>query len=553
MRIDSGSISKLSNARFLSLIAELSPERRAQAVLARGAGDPAFFARYFLPHYCRLPFAPFHRRLFDWHLAMGGPTAAREGRRHALAAPRGHAKSTMVSLVLLLHDIVHRREEFVVLISATERQAQQRLRALRAELESGALAAAAPLEASSRRELLANGVRVEAYGAGCELRGISQRAWRPSKIVLDDAEDSACATSPRRREALVEWFGEVVEHLGDRFTNLLAIGTVLHERGLLATLLRRTDFTALRLRAVESFSSEKAHWARWRDLLLDRSSESPREDARAYFQLHAAAMLEGAGVLWPEKWSYEELMAALHLQGRRAFYQELQNSPLGPEDALFDAEAALRGAWDGASLRLFRAAGGREVESRRAAGGGVLRFGHLDLALGKGRERGRGDFSALAVVARLADGTLFAESLWARRAPPSEQVARLFAQHDAQPFTRLAVEGTGFQELLLLPIEEERARRRRARLRADLPIELVKPTARKESRIAALEPLLANGALALAPDLDEEFWEELAQFPRSRHDDALDALAGAVELARCAEAPRIADALTQGRRASPRF
>src|SRR5690606_41735477 len=54
--------------------------------------------------------------------------------RLALAAPRGSAKSTVASLILTLHDIVYEREPYILLISATKRQAQQRLAAIRKEL-----------------------------------------------------------------------------------------------------------------------------------------------------------------------------------------------------------------------------------------------------------------------------------------------------------------------------------------------------------------------------------------------------------------------------------
>ena len=44
--------------------------------------------------------------------------------------------------------------------------------------------------------------------------------------------------------------------------------------------------------------------------------------------------------------------------------------------------------------------------------------------------------------------------------------------------------------------------------------------------------LVANGWLAFDDSLPEEFWRELQAFPGGDHDDALDALEGAVDLAR---------------------
>jgi predicted phage terminase large subunit-like protein len=504
---------------------------RARLAFGRGAGHPDFFARHYLPEFTRLPFAPFHRMLFQWQLAMEAEDLAqRIGRRFAIAAPRGAAKSTIASLVLPLHDIAYRRERYIVLVSATERQAQGRLRAIAAALHATELAGHVTVEQSTQGVLAANGVRMEAYGAGQELRGLGWGPWRPTKVILDDAESSAAATSARRREALLDWFREVIEHLGAGYTHLLAVGTVLHEQGLLATLLRRPDFEGERLRSIVAFADPSPLWDEWRALLADQSQPRRRASAREFFEAHRDEMLRGAQVLWPEKEDYEQLLAQLAVQGRRAFFQEKQNAPLGPEDALFDPAAALRGTPGGGTLSIARAAEDGLRECRRAEFPREShRFGYLDAAMGGSR---RGDSAALARVARLPDGTLFAESLWVRRAPPREQVLRLFDEHAHHPFHRLAVEGTGFQELLMLPIEEERERRRRAGLPWDLPVEVVKPRQAKDARIAALEPLLASGALVLSPALPEEFWEQLANFPRVAHDDALDALAGAVELAR---------------------
>lgn len=516
-------------------MARSDPRHHRRLLGIRAEVDLGVFAGQALRDHVRLPFAPFHRELMRLHGRMGGvPWAERLGLRVALAAPRGSAKSTLVSLLLPLHDIVYRRESYIVLISATQRQAQQRLRALRGELTGRTrltswfpkLREPGCVEASARL-LIANGVRLEAFGAGSEMRGISHDSWRPTKIILDDAESSAAAESGRRRTHLIDWFREVVEHLGDRYTHLLAIGTILHREGLLAYLLARPDFEAIHCRSILSFADPSPRWDHWRRLLTDTGQSDRRERARAYFLAHRTAMEQGAEVLWPEKEDYEQLQVQLVTQGRRAFFQEKQNEPLGPEDALFEPERAWRGR---------RAAGGIEIlppGSHRAARHVPLEdlrlFGYHDAAMGK--HRGKGDFAALATVGLAPDSTLVAVSLWVRRAAPSAQVQNLFETHELEPFERLAIEGTGFQELLTLPIEAERRRRREAGRRHDLPVEVVKPSRRKESRIATLEPLLSSGRLVLAESLPEEFWRELQDFPRVEHDDALDALAEAVELA----------------------
>jgi len=531
-------ILKPSAPSFLKTIEQLPDVQRGALLRLRLEADPELFARFALPDHCRLPFAPVHRLLFDWHGAMGAePLSVRSGLRFALAAPRGSAKSTVASLILLLHDLVFQRERYIVLLSATERQARQRLRAVRAELEKGAARRLLPPTASldaSARSLVVGHTTLEAAGAGCELRGLNIDGWRPTKIILDDAESSRCADSPTARLRLLDWFAEVVEYLGDRYTHLLAVGTILHEKSLLGTLLRRADFTAHRARSIITHAGGAGGlWQEWRRRLLDLSDPDRRAAARTWFLQHRHTMQTGASVLWPEKEDYEELMCQLTLQGRRAFAQEKQNEPLGPEEALFSPEAILRGRWRDATLEIVRRDAGCEAVLRTiaTATAGARRVAWLDAALGKGRARQEGDFAALAVVLAFPDGTLFVERLDAQRIPPSVQVRRLFDCHEATPFHDLAIEGTGFQELLLLPIEEERRVRQRDGRRSDLPVRAIHPTRSKSARIAGLEPLLSSGRLVLGEGLDEELWEELRAWPRSAHDDALDALAGAVEIA----------------------
>lgn len=496
--------------------------------------DVEKFIETYLAAYCRLPFAPIHRVLMQWHGEMkAGEIIARRGRRYVMAAPRGSAKSTVASFALVLHDVVFQRERYIVLLSATERQARQRLRAISGELRRGPLSKLNN-EGETRfttGSILSHGVQVDAYGAGTEIRGITANGFRPTKIILDDAEASRAASSPRARERLLEWYTEIVEHLGDVYTHIVAVGTVLHERGLIATLMARPDFRVHRARSIESFATDADLWAQWRMRLMDFNDPDRRETARAFFLLHRAEMERGSAVLWPEKEDYEHLFTQLTLQGRRAFYQEKQNQPLGAEDALFDAERALRATENGTTMEIVSASGGAPIRRYEAFEKTARRFRFLDGAMGKGASRQKGDFAVLATVLLFPDRSLVLEDLWARRASPTEQVRRLFDAHAARPCERLAIEGTGFQELFTTLVEEERRARHRAGLLSDMPVTVLHPRRSKPARIASLEPMLANGTLALSPGLDEEFWEELANYPSTAHDDALDAAASAVSIA----------------------
>ena len=158
--------------------------------------------------------------------------------------------------------------------------------------------------------------------------------------------------------------------------------------------------------------------------------------------------------------------------------------------------------------------------------------GFLDSATGRAAGRNRGDCAAIATCGLDRAGCLYVLDLWLKRASPTQQIAAMFDLHEKWTYALFGLETNCFQQLLLLPIEEERERRKKAGRPWQIPIREVHHSQNKEMRIATLEPLVTNGWLRFAHDLPELFWAQLESFPRGEHDDALDALEAAVSLLR---------------------
>ncbi|UYV13441.1 MAG: hypothetical protein NCW75_03945 [Phycisphaera sp.] len=97
-----------------------------------GGRSPAVFARVYLDAHFALPASRMHTEMFE----MVGKATETRGQRIAVAAPRGHAKSTVVSVAYLLWSVLYGHEPHVLLISATREQAKQHLRNVRQELQS---------------------------------------------------------------------------------------------------------------------------------------------------------------------------------------------------------------------------------------------------------------------------------------------------------------------------------------------------------------------------------------------------------------------------------
>ncbi len=509
----------------------------------RLAADARLAVRFLFPHWCRLPFSRLHRESFDRYdaLARGAPWPRRRGSRLVVAAPRGYAKSAIFATLLPLLDICFRRERFIVLLSATQKQASGRLRVLREELRSNRLLGAlfphvARITENNVRSLVVGGVRVAAFGAGCEIRGIGHGTARPTKIVLDDVEDSTRVYSSLYREAIQTWYREVVEPLGDGATHIEAIGTVLHRESLLTMLAASPHCEARIYRAIEAWSARSDLWAQWMSVMTCPEEPDRLEHARGFLERHAEEMLSGTSVLWPEKESYPDLMEQLVVLGRPAFFKEKQNEPLAGEGCFFIPEmwrrfsvgADGRLAEDSAARQAW--ASGTEVES--AAEGARVELhelvvvGFLDPSLGKG------DWAAIATVGRSARGVLYVLDVWLERCPPTAQVTRVVELHRRWRFALFGVEAVGFQSLLHDALRGAVEDRPCGFAAPRLEVRSVRQTLPKEQRIAALEPLIAGGWLRFAHGLPEELFAQARAFPNGRHDDALDALAGAVALAR---------------------
>jgi hypothetical protein len=518
---------------------EIGPEDfRAWLVLRLGLRTDEF-ALVVFPERFRLAFSPMHWDLFERRSkSLGEFDPKRPSQRFAVAAPRGHAKSSLLSFLFPLHDLLYSQERYIVLVSATLPQAERRLAHIRAALvDQPELLALFPelkkgfIIASSARELIVPGCKIDAFSAGSEMRGIAHGPWRPTKIILDDAEPSGCAVSPLRRERLREWHNEVIEPLGDSYTRLEVAGTLLHPESLLSELLQRPGFEAKKYQAVVSFAHRQDLWDEWRAILREKGAPA----ARAFYRANKKAMLENARALWPEKESYYKLMRQMEHIGRRAFLKEKQNEPRFRENMIFDTDV-FRWFEVSPDKQKLLIQGGEEM-----ALDSLSLAGFLDPATG-GARSGKGDDAAIAILGA-AGGNFYVLETWMRPATPLLQIQMAWASRDRWPLDAFGFECNAFQGLLATPFEEERRRRQAEGLPGDLAVKPVRHSRNKDQRILALQPMVETGRLLFNKALSPTFLAQMEQYPGGAHDDGLDALAAAVELARSLAAQKNA---TQG-------
>lgn len=268
--------------------------------------DPLLFAQYFLKDHLTntktgemTASAPFHHELME--LAM-------TERMLALAAPRGHAKSTTIGLIYAIHALLYERKRNVVIVSASEEMAKKFLRTLKDELEHNELIihffGEQRTEKWSESEFrMKNKALVHAKGRGGQLRGLKDGAHRPDLVILDDIEDEEVVRSEMRRSDLEDWFNGMLPGVDPATGQIIFIGTILHMESLLSRLLDKKLYP--------DFVSR-----RW-----------------------AALMENDTKTLWPTRFTVEDLLdrkKAMAARGKLArFYMEYMNDPIPEEDAVF--------------------------------------------------------------------------------------------------------------------------------------------------------------------------------------------------------------------------
>lgn len=511
----------------------------------------AFIGTY-LPHYFKHAPSRMHTEVaarLEKMAAGQQEGTGHRGARLAVAAPRGHAKSTLVTLGYVLWCVVYRLEPFIVIISDTAEQAQEMLSNVKTELETNqrlrcdfpdardSAAGRTPGKATTRWRrgdiVTRSGVRVRAAGSGQGFRGSRHKSERPSLIILDDAENEHDVRSDELRAQKLDWFKSTVSKAGTGTTNIVVVGTVLHSDSLLAHLLeprRSPGWEALRYRALMAWPDRTDLWQRWEAAYTrtgDADGLTGPDGAAEFYRCHKAEMDQGADPLWPEVDPLLSLMTLRTSDGAASFEREKQNEPAGMENCMFresdlhywdqEARAAAAGTtpqWTWNDQVLY-APSPEELHSTLVRKGARVVLG-IDPSLGiPGR-----DYTGLAVVARLYSSkvryVLHAEMLRQRPDQVIEHVVKLCRMFDIRS---IGFESVQFQALMGTNL--------RHRLDAEplrgVWIQDIKQTMPKIMRFQTLQPELASGRLKLSAR-HQPLISQLLQVPHGTHDDIVDAL-----------------------------
>lgn len=391
----------------------------------------------------------------------------------ALAAPRGHAKSTAITHAYTLANVLFRIQSHVCIISDTEQQACDFLGDITLELKENELLintfGVKRFVKETTKEIIiefTDGVqfRIIAKGSGQKVRGKKWRNKRLGLIVGDDLENEDLVSNKEVRDKFKKWFKGAVKPSISKTGCIRIVGTILHMDSLLESLLNNKEWKSARYAAHNSDFSE---------------------------------------ILWPEQFSKKELIAIRQDYVNDGFpeiyAQEYLNNPIDESTAFFRRDDLLEIADRTEPMRYYCAG---------------------DLAVTK---KQHSDYTAFVIVGLTPAGILKVVDLRRGRWDSLEIVEEIFSIHKAYHPECIALEQGVIEKSIGPFLNEEMVKRQEFPLVYSTPY----PGEDKEKRAKSIQGRIRAHGVEF--DKQSTWWpdmeSELLRFPRDVHDDIVDALA----------------------------
>jgi len=419
----------------------------------------------------------------------------------AIAAPRGHAKSTSISLSYVLANVLFRNRRFVLLVSDTEAQAAMFLGQITQELqenediielfhlkrsENGEV----KFEKDSQTDIIvsfADGTkfRIIAKGSEQKLRGMLWNGARPDLIVCDDLENDEIVMNKERREKFKRWvYGALIPCRSQRGI-VRIVGTILHMDSFLENLMP-----------------------------VDSDKLTVHEELKTYTKRTSSSWLsvkykahnqDFSRILWPERRTGEEFKQIRQDYIDRGlpdvYSQEYLNIPMDDSNTFFKKNDFLPLREEDKKKRLHYYIAG-------------------DFAIS---EKDRADYTVLVIGGMDDEGILHIKNVIRDRMDGLQIVnTMLTLQKLYDPFA-FGIEDTQITKAVGPFLN-------RAMIERNVYINLIplKPhKTDKLTRARSIQARMRAGAVKFDKSADwyQTLEDELLRFPRDRHDDQVDSMA----------------------------
>jgi len=393
-------------------------------------------------------------------------------RRALVLAPRDHGKSQQLTIAYSTQKILADRDLRVLIVSDTDAMATRFMRDIKSILLSDRVKEVwgdVKGEKWDSTEIILKGRSYWQKEATVTALSVGGAitSGHYDIIILDDVVDFENSRSQLQRDKIWEWFKFTLLPVVSPEASLWIIGTRYHF----------DDF-----------------YGRLQD---------PKQYPAAMAIMISKAIGDDGKALWPERYSLKVLESRRLEMGSLIFNSQYQNDIEAMKGTFFKAPWVKRYLILPSDLRLFQ---------------------FMDLAIS---EKQSADYTAhVTVGVSVKKMELYVLSAIRGRWSFSEQETKLHEQHDlwhrgSRPVNRIGVEANAYQASLA----------KEAKRNSLLPIKAVHVHKDKVTRAGRLQALMENGKVFFPMQGTEDLELELLTFPEGQHDDLVDALTGAAELA----------------------
>jgi len=472
------------------------------------------------PHETIEEIAAIHRDMYD----VCDEITKRKNKRFVIAAPRGHAKSSIISTIKALHSLAYGHDDYILIISEVDTLTKRLVASIANQLkyneklreDFGELL----YKQSSKNErdnedtfITTKKQLVEASSSGKSLRGKTYNGRRPSLILADDLSSTNNESTEEQRLKLIHWWNSTVEPLPSADGVIVFVGTRVTNTGLLSHLLGRRDYKKLFHSAVVNEPDNPHLWGDYMHLYTSGASDDELDD---FYEANRADLESGIELAWSNRWTYRALMHEKINIGSRSFASEYMNQSYASDEQHFSPEeyAYGRRVFDGQYHLDAMEYNGKYYYLRD-----MDKVSCWDPALAGNN---RSALNAYVTLGRHREsGLVFVIDVYASRQVPSEFIMEILPRLTEYRPDKVVVEGIGAYRAYADQLADSMRHNRIYHTR----LETIKThgTKSKASRIESLEVPLANKALILN-EAHKEVYRELQDYPNAVTVDVLDAI-----------------------------
>jgi len=470
-----------------------------QKIINACKDDVVLFTRTVSPGTAQAASPQFHYELGElWH----------EGHRKVcIQAPRGHAKSSLVALGMVLHHLCYDEgNKLIVLVSKTLKHSKKLLQTIKDVLNysnefrelfgyhgmhSWKHDTQEEIELTWERNGEIEKILITTRGTGQPIVGMKYINQRPTLAILDDPED---ANNTKTMETMDANFAilqqAIVPGLDPQRGRVWVIGTPQRSNCMVERLMEMPNWVARKYQAIVDWEKKELLWGNW--------------------------------ITWEYLMEEKE---DLESQGKLSlWYSEYQCEIVGDEDQLFrpedfrwyNGELVTNGVGQ-SYLHITRTGETPEGLKENPQVIPVNVFTGIDLA---SSTLSTADYSVTLDIAYDIKRNVYVLPYYRKRVRPSIHANQIMQNFKSKRSLRTQIESVAYQEFM-----RDYLRTTMNEKNDYIPglEEKYNPRTSKSERLATLEPMLINHKLWLQPGMTELF-DEMILYPRAKHDDIIDGL-----------------------------